>query len=102
MYGSGVNVLHVNTHPDGEDAMQLRREVGGTLLVLWKPFQGEQRVIAVRRYDPPDEGGVGNWSGYSRNPSHYLPSLSSFVYSRRRCVWSRTIGRYVLPSIFGN
>jgi hypothetical protein len=27
--------------------MQLRREVSGSLLVLWKPVQGEQRVIDV-------------------------------------------------------
>ena len=27
--------------------MQLRREVSGSLLVLWKSFQGELRVIAV-------------------------------------------------------
>ena len=31
----------------GEDAMQLRREVSWFLLVLWKPVQGELRVIDV-------------------------------------------------------
>ena len=32
--------------------MQLRREVGGALLVLRKSIQGEQRVIAVGMIHP--------------------------------------------------